>query len=132
MDTLAKKGANNVDAILLKLPIPNVTWDVAIRERTKHNLMERYTSVPVSHFIRVWRKNFSKSSHNLNRGNLWKATIFLTGHVVLNYHLNKYKPDKNSKTCPYCLAAEETTNHYIIISVQNGLPRGLQYLIHSI
>ena len=30
-----------------------------------------------------------------------------------DYHLNKYKPDKISKTCPHCLAAEETTNHYI-------------------
>ena len=74
--------------------------------------MERRTSV-ASHFTRVWRKKFSKSIHNLNRGNLWKATIFLTGHVTLNYHLNKYKPDKISKTCPHCLAAEETTNHYI-------------------
>ena len=38
---------------------------------------------------------------------------FLTGHVALNYHLNKYKPDKVSKTYLHCLAAEETTNHYI-------------------
>ena len=30
---LAKRGANNTDAALLKLPIPKVTWDVAIRER---------------------------------------------------------------------------------------------------
>ena len=39
--------------------------------------------------------------------------MLLTGHVTLNYHLNKYKPDKISKTCPHCLAEEETTNHYI-------------------
>ena len=37
-DSLAKRGANNTDATLLKLPIPKVTWDVAIRERTKHNI----------------------------------------------------------------------------------------------
>ena len=80
--------------------------------------MERRTSVPVSHFTRVWRKKFSKSIHNLNRtrSNLRKATMFLTGHVTLSYHINKYKPDKISKTCPHCLAllhvaAEETTNH---------------------
>ena len=92
--------------------------------------MERCTSVrvPVSHFTRVWRKQFSKSIHNLNRGNQWKATIFLTGHVALNYHLNKNKPDKMSKTCPYCLAAEETTNHYIG-QCPNGLPRGSQSLL---
>ena len=30
--TLAKKGANNIVATLLKLPISKVTWDVAIRE----------------------------------------------------------------------------------------------------
>ena len=33
-----KRGANNTDATLLKLLIPKVTWDVAIRERTKHNI----------------------------------------------------------------------------------------------
>ena len=112
-DSLAKRGANNTDATLLKLPIPKVTWDVAIRERTKNNIWTKWRDAPPSHFTRVWRKKFSKSIHNLNRGNLRKATMFLTGHVTLNYHLNKYKPDKISKTCPHCLAAEETTNHYI-------------------
>ena len=29
---------HNTDAILLKLPIDKVTWEVAIRERTKHNM----------------------------------------------------------------------------------------------
>ena len=85
-----------------------------------------WRDVPVSHFTRVERcpsvplyegtvrrNQFSKSIHNLNRGNLRKATMFLTGHVALNYYLNKYKPDKISKTCPHCLAAEKTTNHYI-------------------
>ena len=86
---------------------------MAIRERTKHNIWTKWRDAPPSHFTRVWRKNFSKSIHNLNRGNLRKATMFLTGHVTLNYHLNKYKPDKISKTCPHCLAVEETTNHYI-------------------
>ena len=90
-DTLAKRGSNNTNATLLKLPIPK-----AIRERTKHNIwtkwrLERRFS---SHFTK-----FSMSIHNLNRGNLRKATIFLTGHVALNYH--KYKPDKISKTCPH-------------------------------
>ena len=33
--------------------------------------------------------------------------------MALNYHLNKYKPDKISTTCPHCLAAEDRTNHYI-------------------
>ena len=112
-DSLAKRGANNTDATLLKLPIPKVTWDVAIRERTKHNIWTKWRDAPLSHFTRVWRKSFSKSILNLNRGNLRKATMFLTGHVTLNYHLNKYKPDKISKTCPHCLAAEKTTNHYI-------------------
>ena len=37
-DSLAKRGANNTDTTLLKLPIPKVTWGVAIRERTKHNI----------------------------------------------------------------------------------------------
>ena len=112
-DSLAKRGANNTDATLLKLPIPKVTWDMAIRERTKRNIWTKWRDAPPSHFTRVWRKKFSKSIHNLNRGNLRKATMLLTGHVTLNYHLNKYKPDKISKACPHCLAAEETTNHHI-------------------
>ena len=77
--------ANNIDATLLKLTISKVTW----------------------------RNKVSRSIHNLNRGNLWKATMFLTGHVALNYHLNKYKPNKTSKTYPHCTAAGDTTNHYI-------------------
>ena len=112
-DSLAKRGANNTDTALLKPPIPKVNWDVAIRERTKHNIWNKWRDAPPSHFTRVWRKKFSKSIHNLNCGNLRKATMVLTGHVTLNYHLNKYKPDKISKTCPHYIAAEETTNHYI-------------------
>ena len=77
------------------------------------NNRSKINVAPPSHFTRVWRNKFSKSIHNLNRGHLRKTTMFLTGHVTLNYHLNKYKPDKISKTCPHCLAAEETTNHYI-------------------
>ena len=30
-DSLAKRGANNTDATLLKLPIPKVTWNMAMR-----------------------------------------------------------------------------------------------------
>ena len=36
-DSLAKIRANHTDATLLKLPIPKVTWDIAIRVRMKHN-----------------------------------------------------------------------------------------------
>ena len=54
----------------------------------------------------AWWNKFSKSIHNLHRGNLRKATMLLTGHVALNYYFNKYKI---SKTCPHCIAAEETT-----------------------
>ena len=47
---LPKEELIYTDATLLKLPIPKVTWDVAIRERTKHNIwtkMERRASVPL-------------------------------------------------------------------------------------
>ena len=83
-DSLTKRGANNTDATLLKLPIPKVTWDVAIRKRTKHNIWTKWRDAPTSLFTRVWRKKISKSIHNLNRANLRKATMFLTGHVTLN------------------------------------------------
>ena len=74
-DSLAKRGADNTDATLLKLPIAKVTWDMAIRERTKHNIWTKWRDAPPAHFTRVWRKKFSKSIHNLNRGNLRKATM---------------------------------------------------------
>ena len=61
--------------------------------------MERRTSVPLY-------ESMEEQIYNLNRGNLRKATMFLTGHATLHYHLKKYKPDKISKTCPHCLAAE--------------------------
>ena len=46
-----------------------------------------------------------------------EKTIFLTDHVALNYFLNKYKPEKISKACPHCLAADETTNQYIVLII---------------
>ena len=63
---MKNKGDNKTGAALLKLPIPKATWEVAIRDRTKHNmdLMDRYTSVPVSHFTMLLRKKFFKSITN--------------------------------------------------------------------
>ena len=69
-NTLAKRGANNTNATLLKLLIPKVTWDVAIRNRTKHNIWTYWREAPPSHFTRLWSNKFSKSTHNFNRGNL--------------------------------------------------------------
>lgn len=113
-DTLAKQGARNENnATTKKLPIPRATWNVALRARTKKIVQQKWREVPPSHFTRVWRDIYQKAIHKLNRGNLRKITMFLTGHSTLNYHLNKYKPDKINKTCPHCLAEEETTNHFI-------------------
>ena len=110
-DTLAKIRANNTDATLLKLSIPKATRNVAIRERTKHNMWTKWRDAPPSHFTRVRRNKFSKSFHNLKLGNLSKATI--SGHVALNYHINKYKLSKISKSSPHCFAVEKTTNPHI-------------------
>ena len=41
-DSLAKIGANHKDATLLKLPIPKITSDIAIRERMKHNTWTKW------------------------------------------------------------------------------------------
>ena len=112
-DTLAKKGANNQDATSFKLPIPSTAWNMAIRKRTYDSIKTNRTKNPPSHFKRVWRDKFKSALQILDRGNLRIATMFLTGHSTLNYHLNKYKPDKIPKTCPHCLLAEETTDHFI-------------------
>ena len=130
-DSVAQRRANNTDATLLKLPIPKVTWDMAIRERTKHNIWTKWRDAPPSHFTRVWRKKFSKSIHNLNRGNLRKATMLLTGHVTLNYHLNKYKPDKSQKLAPTALQRRKRPI-ITLDSVRNGRLRGVQSSTHSI
>ena len=166
-DSLTKRGANNTDATLLKLQILKVTWDVAIRERTKHNIWTKWRDAPPSlvykipyrraprlayrplgrvrraskgilhttpsHFTRVWRKKFSKSIHNLNRGNLRQATMFLTGHVTLNYHLKKYSI-KLIKSQKLAATALQRKKRPIIIldSVRSGRLRGVQSLINSI
>ena len=95
------------------LPVPSSAWNMAIRKRTHDSIKTNMTNTPPSHFKRVWRDKFKSALQILDRGNLRKATMFLTGHSTLNYHLNKYKPDKIPKTCPHCLSAEETIDHYI-------------------
>ena len=112
-DTLAKRGANNSAATSFKLPVPIAAWNMALRKRTLGNISTKLTNIPPSHFKRVWRNKFKSVSQTMNRDNLRKATMFLTGHSTLNYHLNKYNPDKIPKTCPHCLGAEETTDHFI-------------------
>ena len=86
---------------------------MALRERTNKITDTKWRGVPPSHFSRVWRDKFATVIPKLNRGNLRKVTMFLPGHSTLNYHLNKFKPQLISKTCPHCLAEEETTNHFI-------------------
>ena len=73
----------------------------------------KWSKVPPSHFSAVWRDKFSNHLNNLSRGNLRKATQFLTGHAALNYHLNKYKPHLISKNCPHCFADVENIGHYV-------------------
>ena len=73
---------------------------------------------------RMWRDKFSKEVTKLNRGNLRRATQILTGHAALNYHLNKYKPETISKTCPHCLVEEETVNHFLGQCPRWSLQRG--------
>ena len=114
-NTLAKQGASNENNATTKnLPISRANWNTEIRARTKRITQQKWREVPPSHFTRVWRDINTKAICKLNRGNLRKITMFLTGHSTLNYHLNKYKPDKINKTCPHCLAEEETyTQHFI-------------------
>ena len=112
-DSLAKKGSKNIDSNTISLPIPKVIGNSAIKRRTTLKTGKSWEKLPSSHTKRVWRDKFSKELPKLNRGNLRRATQFLTGHTVLNYHLNKYKPNKIPSTCPHCLAEEETVNHFM-------------------
>ena len=69
--------------------------------------------LPTSHFKRVWRDKFAKSISKFGKESVRSATKFLTGHCELNYHINKYKPNKIPKTCPHCLMEEETVGHFV-------------------
>ena len=111
-DLLAKNGANNIDALSASIPIPKSNWDTALKNRTNMIMQENWKSLPPSHFKRLWRDKFSDRLQRLNRDQLRKATQFLTGHAAVNYHLNKYNANI-SKTCPHCLAEEETINHFL-------------------
>ena len=113
VDSLAKKGASNQDSSLESLPIPKVIWNEALRKRTLAKTENDWGASPPSHIKRVWRDKFTKEIPKLNRKNLRIATQLLSGHAVVNYHLNKYKPNSIPKTCPHCLAEEETLNHHI-------------------
>ena len=73
----------------------------------------RWRKQPPSHFKQVWREKFAKPISKLSKESLRTVTHFLTGHCELNYHIEKFKPDKVSKTCPHCLMEEETINHFI-------------------
>ena len=112
-DSLAKKGAENSNSTAVQLPVPKAIWKGALRERTHRKMRDRWRKLPPSHFKRVWREKFAKPISKLSKESLRTVTQFLTGHCELNYHINKYKPDKVPKTCPHCLIEEETINHFI-------------------
>ena len=97
----------------IQLPVPKSTWDRALHERSITKCNTKWRLSPPSHFGKVWRDKFSKEIIGLNRNGLRKVTQFLTGHAVVNYHLNKFKPGKISKTCPYCFDSDETIDHYM-------------------
>ena len=112
-DSLAKNGSDDFDSSTVQLPIPKVIWKGALRDRSHRKMRDRWRALPPSHFKRVWRNKFARSIPKLGKESLRSATQFLTGHCELNYHLNKYKPDKIPKTCPHCLMDEETVHHFI-------------------
>ena len=112
-DLLAKRGASNIDSTIASLPVSGAAWNAALRDRTAAKNKIKWSKVPPSHFSAVWRDKFSNHLNNLSRGNLRKATQFLTGHAALNYHLNKYKPHLISKNCPHCFADVENIGHYV-------------------
>ena len=112
-DSLAKEGSNGLSSSQVRLPIPKVIWKGELRSRSHRKMRDRWRTLPPSHFKRVWREKFARSIRKLGKESLRSATQFLTGHCELNYHINKYKPDKVPKTCPHCLMDEETINHFI-------------------
>ena len=112
-DSLAKQGSGNSESSRVQLPIPKVIWKGALRERTHRKMRDRWRELPTSHFKRVWRDKFAKSISKFGKESLRSATQFLTGHCELNYHINKYKPNKIPKTCPHCLMEEETVDHFV-------------------
>ena len=112
-DTLAKQGADNSEATVVRLPTPGCCIKAAIKNRTNQTWELNRTKEPNSFFKQMWREKFAKDIDKLNKKNLRIATHILTGHAALNYHLNKYKPTKIKKACPHCSDADETITHYL-------------------
>ena len=100
-DDLAKRGSGDIEAQSVTLPVPRTVWKNALRQRSHRKMRERLKDLP-PHFKTVWRESHTKSLPNLGKNKLRTATQYLTGHCELNYHLNKYKPQSISKTCPHC------------------------------
>jgi hypothetical protein len=110
-NALAKRGSGNSNSTQVQLPVPKVIWKGALRERTHRKMRDRWRKPPPSHFKRVWRQKFAKSISKFGKEDLRTATQFLTRHCEPNYHINKYKHQQVSKTCPRCHISEETMNH---------------------
>ena len=126
-DSLAKEGSNGSSSSQVRLPIPKVIWKGALRSRSHRKMRDRWRTLPSSHFKRVWRDKFARSLRKFGKDSLRSATQFLTGHCELNYHINKYKPDKVPKTCPHCCMDEETINHFIGQCPKWSLQRGAYF-----
>ena len=73
----------------MRLPNHKAVWERRLKQR-----IQRMT---LSYSMRVWRENSLRKSRKIS------VAIFLTGHVALNYHLNKCKPEKMLKKCLSCL-----------------------------
>jgi len=111
-DKYAKLGSMNTDAVNVKLPVPRCVCYAALRRKTYHRWTNYFGSNLPRHFGMLWRDKFKKELPRLDRRELRIATQILTGHSVLNYHLNKLVPNTDP-TCPLCEANEETVSHFL-------------------
>ena len=112
-DVLAKRGTTNNNSLVINPPIPKSVWKAEFKFLAKAESKVKWIAASNSFFKIAWRDKFHKIIPRLDRADLSLTTQILTGHAGINYHLHKYKPNSIPKSCPHCLAEEETISHFL-------------------
>ena len=112
VNQLAKRGSNNDRATRIKLPMPRCICYAALRRNTIVSWIESYKLNPPKMFNILWRDKFSKDLIRVNKRDLRAATLILTGHACLNYHLSKLNRSVQP-LCPLCEAEYDTVPHLL-------------------
>ena len=114
-DTLAKDGTDCDN--LVKGYLPQAFIKKSINDKVKDQTTAAWTDSGHRHTNMTLGNNTKSIKSDLkkllnNRLKYRAAVQLITGHAALNYHLNKMTL-VDTKICPHCDYAEETTGHFL-------------------